>query len=795
MSAKVFSGGAWKKAVLYFKSGSTWKVPDSAWSNVGGVWKSWFMQGGVNDKSFNPDDNFSAFDGYANAIIKQSTGKIIFAGNFISYNGVTVNRIIRLNSDRTVDSSFTINTGTGFNGNIRGAVLQSDDKIIFWGAFTTFNGVSAPRMLRLNSDGTLDTTFSSNIGTNIPSDSSFTSISVQPSGKILIGGAWTSFNGNASVKYLTRLNSNGTLDTSFNTALGTGPDNALTYVKTQPDGKILIVGNFLNFNGIAATRVTRLNEDGTLDTVFNTNLGTGLDSQPWLILVKPNSKIVIGGLFNTCNGIASKGLCQILSDGTPDITFNTNVGSSGIIYFSPAFGDVQADNKIVLTGNVGSYKGYAVGYIARVNDDGNADSVFNNNITYVGFNQQPSSVLVESDGMMLVSGNFSTFNGASAPYFARLSSAGTLTSDFPVSVIKGLNGGAFIAQQSDGKLVLAGSFTKYNNVSAIRLARINLDGTLDTQFNTNLGFGINWNLENPQAYVNCLAIQPDGKILVGGYFGRNNITVSNSFTRVNADGTADTAFITNLGSINSQVTSTAIQADGKILVGGWFTTFNGSNIKYFARINSDGTKDTSFNTNLGSGPNSTVYSVVYQPDGKILVAGQFTTFNGFTNKYLMRFNSDGTTDTAFNNNVNSLFSSYINQIVLQPDGKIVAVGNFTKGVKRLNADGTLDSAFNTNIGTGTSYTYSVALQSDGKILLGISSGTFNGVSSPGLVRLSPAGVPDSMFRQKLGAGFSSSVTSMLEQIDGKIIVSGGFIAFNNNPRNHLARIGGEDSFA
>lgn len=216
-----------------------------------------FAQSGDIDKTFNAVIGAGA-DGTVKCIIEQTDGKIIIAGEFISYDYKSKNRIARLNADGTTDNSFNI--GSGANVSISAAALQSNGKILITGGFTSYNGIAKNRIARINADGTLDTTFEPGSGFN-----SYNSIAVQTDGKILIGGYFTSYNGLAR-KHIARLNSDGTLDTSFGFAVGL--DSTVKEIVLQSDGKILVIGDFLDFDGISRKKIARLNADGTLDTTF-----------------------------------------------------------------------------------------------------------------------------------------------------------------------------------------------------------------------------------------------------------------------------------------------------------------------------------------------------------------------------------------------------------------------------------------------------------------------------------------------------------------------------------------------
>ena len=183
--------------------------------------------------------------------------------------------------------------------------------------------------------------------------------------------------------------------------------------------------------------------------------------------------------------------------------------------------------------------------------------------------------------------------------------------------------------------------------------------TLDAGFNP-----------NANGRVNELAIQADGKILVGGQFTSIGGQPRNDIARLNADGTLDTAFNPNAsGGSFSFVLALAIQADGKIVVGGLFTSIGGQTRNSIARLNADGTLDTAFNPNA----NEEVLALAIQADGKILVGGRFTSIGGQPRNNIARLNADGTADTAFNPNANN----FVTALAIQSNGSILVGGDFT----------------------------------------------------------------------------------------------------------------------
>jgi len=352
--------------------------------------------------------------------------------------------------------------------------------------------------------------------------------------------------------------------------------------------------------------------------------------------------------------------------------------------------------------------------------------------------------------------------------------------------------------QSDGKILVAGSFTTFNGNTRNRLVRLNANGTEDTDFYTNLGTGFGG------TEIKSVVVQSDGKILVAGWFTTFNGNTRNRLVRLNANGTEDTDFYTNLGTgfdLGNGLDRVVVQSDGKILAGGDFADLNGNTRNGLVRLNANGTEDTDFYTNLGTAFNGLIKSIVVQPDGKILVGGWFDTFNGNSRNYLVRLNANGTEDTDFYTNLGTAFDNYVYSTYLQLDGKILIGGAFTdlngntrERIVRLNTDGTEDTDFYTNLGPTmlgqglSNLVRALAIQSDNKILVGGDFQTLNGNSRKQLIRLNTDGTEDTDFYTNLGSSFSFSVFSINAQSDDTILVSGSFTNFNGNTRRRLVRL-------
>ena len=347
--------------------------------------------------------------------------------------------------------------------------------------------------------------------------------------------------------------------------------------------------------------------------------------------------------------------------------------------------------------------------------DGSADNTFNPG---TGANNMVYTVSQDPNGKLMASGFFTSINGTAMNHIARFNLDGTLDNSFTPGSGLGGDGAWKFAYQSDGKMLVVGYFSSVNGSSASRIARLNTNGTFDNTFVVGSGFN------NTTAGI---AVQSDGKVIVGGSYSSYNGTSRNAIVRLNSDGSLDNSF--NIGTgLNQAVRDLILQPDGKVIVVGAFTSYNGTSRNYIVRLNTDGSLDNTFN--IGSGASSQIYSVALQADGKILIGGLFTSFNGTTAAYLARLNTDGSLDNTFSTTTGA--SSEVRSISQLSDGKIFIAGTFTsyKGtsinrVARLTSTGALDAGF--NVGTGSAGTVFSGIQlSGGKIAIGGVFTSYNG---------------------------------------------------------------------
>ncbi len=333
--------------------------------------------------------------------------------------------------------------------------------------------------------------------------------------------------------------------------------------------------------------------------------------------------------------------------------------------------------------------------------------------------------------------------------------------------------------QSSGKLIVGGDFTSINSFGFNRIARLNVTGSTDPLFK--VGQGAN-------GQVQAILIQPDDKIIVGGRFTTYDVTNRARIARLNADGTIDSSFNPGAGADNP-VFALALTPDQRVVLGGSFTTVNGVTRPNVAVLNTNGSVDFSFST--GAGLNGTVYAVAVQPDGKILIGGDFTMVNNTNRSRIARLHPNGSLDVTFNP-PGGAAGGAVRAILLQPDGNIVVGGSFTNfngaarnHLARLLPSGGLDPSFDAGSGADAAV-LALALQGNGRILVAGDFHVFNGVSRNRLTRLAPDGSIDPSIN--FGTGANSFIAAVLLQPNEQIVIGGGFTEFNGVPRQYVARL-------
>ncbi len=623
------------------------------------------------------DSNFNTFDNnqisIVNGLVKQS-GKLILVGSFGKIAGVKCKNICRLLNDSVVDPTF--NSGKGFNNDVNKIVVLPGNKLMVMGAFTTYSDVNINYLMRLNADGTPDLSFVPNFDFG----SVLNDFVVQPDGMVVVVGKFTTYSGYAR-KNIVRLKANGNLDLSFN--CGDINNGDLKKVLLQSTGKIILTGEFDAYQSQPASSIVRLMSNGDVDQTFSCVLKLNykdMNYRPYAVIrnihVHENDEISISHdgypyddifyRYNSDGGFISK--YPFLITAKSIFLQNGNILNTREIGNGYSFPqEVTVDGTVV--------KQYAAkGWMGYLWDRSGSEL---GNITY-------PFPMFEIDSEIYVCGSYYENYTNKVRRFVRLGNTEIDPTFLP-------SGGpnfsvTYMAKYSTNKLVLLGGFSRIGTKSARSIVIV------DSMCNIVPGFDAGTGFNGPAL---CMAVQPDGKIIVGGDFTSYNNQTANRLVRLMPDGAIDPAFIVGAGPDYPVYDIQLIDTD-KILIAGVFGTYQGADASNIIFLNQGGSINTTLNVNIGTGTNGRIRKL-HRNGNYIYVIGDFNYYNGNLRKHIVRINLDGSFDPSFD--VGQGDNGLLNDAVVLGD-KIYVVGQFTSFsnfatsyMARLKLNGSIDNSF------------------------------------------------------------------------------------------------------
>ena len=598
-------------------------------------------------------------------LLVQADGKIVVGGALANPTTPVVPSLARLNANGTIDAGFQARLTTGRIVATRGIVQQSDGKLLV-GAYiargTTNNGEW--QLVRLQADGTQDPTFQLTVAGGLP----LAAFALQPDGQILIAGYGSGvLPGNP--RNLVRVSPTGVPDASFTplASLNLAPFSMLPPLVVQPDGRMLL----LVFGAVPTaghSLVTRLLPSGAFDPSWNMpGLLTDNNKYGNSLQLLPSGEVLLAGSLQRL-GVANgheRSVALLTATGQPTApAFDPRVLTAGFVY------DVaqQADGRLVATGIFSEVSGSEVSNIVRFQPDGTVDTAFCRRARLAG--GTGAAILAQPDGSVLVGGNFHTVNGVDRPALARLLPTGQLDASFgpPLLGLSSTNSTASsvwkLARQADGRLLVAGTLQNSPNGTPAYFQRLSATGALDASF-------------QPPANTLPLALlaQPDGTIILG-------LNAAAPLLRLLPSGAADPAFTPP--AFTSTLGGAFVQAldrypDGRLLVAGKFTEVGGVTTTNLARLQANGTVDASFATQVFQ-PEGYVQTIALQPNGRVLLAGPPSGLPAAAAGALYRLLPDGSADASFDSSLGPLLGLQrvgAMRVLVQADGAIVAGGLFT----------------------------------------------------------------------------------------------------------------------
>lgn len=555
----------------------------------------------------------------------------------------------------------------------------------------------------------------------------------------------------------------------------------ITTAAAQPDGKIIVAGDFSFVGGRPTTNIVRLLPSGARDTGFNSAIGTNGTVQQ--ILVQSDGKIILGGVFSSYSGQSvSTSLVRINPDGTLDNGFNPYKPLYN--YNGLTASAQQPDGKILLGGSGINTRNDSKMGIIRLNSNGTIDNTFSMQglLDDLG---SINTITVLHDGKIIVGGYFSSWNGTPYTGIIRLNSNGTIDGGFQLTgtglhpYFAGNSVGVWsVKELPDYSLLVGGNFIYYNTTLSPGLVKLLPNGAFDNSFHMDSKFNV-----NSSFIVQSLAITSQNKIIVGGHFYVPDVfnPVYRDAFLLNANGSLDANAIISGPDNNKRFTAGGLnyifpRPDGSFLgigpFSGYYDSIFANNISLFTPLLH---QDPAFaNSFLQKG---LVNETIVQPDGKYLVNGNFTEYDTNYAKqrnYIARLLPNGELDDTFGNiNVDGPVFA----MALQDDGKVLGLGNFSsvgsvsrKALARFLPDGNLDAGFDPGNGPSDPTTlYCLHLQNNQYIYVGGAFSSFNNIPCKGMIRLLMDGSVDVSFNTVSSPVYAPS--SIITTSDGKVIAA------------------------
>ncbi len=744
------------------------------------------------DPHFHPSFTTTA-DADLRAVAVQGDGKAIVAGRFEFFHGRPISGLVRLDTDGGVDTSFAL--WPGVEGAANCVAIQPDGKIVFGGDFTSVAGQARHGAARVDPKGVLDEAFAPRVDGQ--RSRTIEVVRVLEDGRLFIGGQFRTVE-SAPRACLARLKPDGALDETFDP--GAGVEDAFGIVQDLaplPDGGVVVAGLFTKFDGQTRPGLVRLDAAGNVVPEFD----PGLDWSQGLVSValvrrQEDGHLLVAGRFDQLEGQTLFGLARLQETGVADASFEGD-GWGDVVVDAVRDLAVQPDGRIVVTGDFDRFGESLHPGITRLQASGAPDDTFDPGPGLQTAERSAGvgmAVAVQADGRILVAGHFREIGTEVRHNLGRLHSNGSADPDYSDSkgIVERVGSVNAITVQEDGRILVGGDFERIDGQPRQALARILPHGALDESFDAHVSQG---------GVVNAIVLQPQGEVIVGGRFATVQAKSRSNLVRLAANSQLDATFDPGLGP-NGEVYCLALQPDGHVLVGGLFDEVNGVPRFRLARLDASGAVDPGFEPHVASWvATPDVYSIVAQDDERLVIGGYFDTVNGQTRSGLARLRSDGSLDPDFGGL--SLLDGdlpIVTGIAFESDGRLLVTGTFSTvesephhGIARLDPEGTLDRSFDPGAGIaggGLPTVYGAALAPGGWWVVVGEFESFSGTPRLNLAVVRADGSLDPDFDPK--GWMDRWALAAAVGADGAILVGGPFTTIDGKARQGLARFRSAD---
>jgi uncharacterized delta-60 repeat protein len=694
---------------------------------------------------------------YVTAVAVQPDGKRLVAGAAVEAEGQAANLLVRYNADGTLDQGFRAAvSGYLWNPGQVLLPLRNGKLLVSVGIFRA-GAVVRSALVRLNADGSVDAAFDAGGQLN---NTQYLAVSEQPDGKLVVSGTFTQF-GSMAAPGLVRLLPDGAPDPGFTPPSFGLPNVRIMTHALQPDGKLLI-GGFLN--STSAATLLRLNTDGSTDPSFTPPaMGT-----LWALALQPDGKVLVS---------SSSQLRRLLPTGAADNTFTPLNQISPLQRLL-----VQPDGSILAATNFASSQPTSTGSLVRIQANGTRDASFQLPASWAaGQGFGVTALARQADGRLLVGTSrpvYPTGHARDARTLLLLEPSSSLSSSWqPLPLARATT--FDVTSQPDGSVLAAGSFTRCGSWPVGGIVRLRSDGQPDTAFNRRAAVN---------GTVRQVKLLPSGQVLVGGEFTQVGATATQALVRLLPNGELDPAFAYRPSTYTiSQVQKLGVLGNGSVLVHGTLRPAGSSGppIPPLLRLLPNGQHDPTYAYTR----TDYLTAVHFLADGRTVLVAQDNTGAGANVQRLLPSGADDASFAAF-----GMGSAYVDAVLVDSQDRVLLVeatipsgtSPRTYQVLRYTANNNAPDATFTPVTLNNLYDYVIGLveQPNHRILL---VGGFVGTNNEyqPLRRLLPDGQPDPSFASTAvsGEGYAVAV-----QPDGKLLLGGYYFETSSQQLPSVVRL-------
>jgi hypothetical protein len=626
-------------------------------------------------------------NGSVRALAIDGSGRVYAGGTFTEVGGVSASRIARFDPASNTWSTLGSGSTNGVSGQVNALAIDAQGSVYVGGVFTQAGSVTGVnRIARF--DPATNSWSALGTGANNGVNNDVHALAIDGSGRVYVGGSFTQAGSVTGVNRIARFdpatNSWSTLGSGSNN--GVNSNTSVEALAIDAQGRVYAGGTFTQAGGVTVNRIARFdpNNSATPWSALGSGSNIGVSGGSFFVVVNAlaidgSGRVHVGGFFSTAGNVSANNVARFdpASNTWSVISASPNNGVNGSVNVLA----IDGSGRVYAGGSFISASNLSVRRIARFNPAINTWSepgISPDN----GVNGSVNALAIDGSGRVYVGGNFDRLGGGtSANRIARFDPANSTWSALGTGVINGVNADVHaLAIDGSGGIYIGGAFTSAfpGGVSASRVVRYNPANQTWSALGTGANNGVN-------GQVNALAIDPQGRIYVGGSFTQAGSVSANRIARF--DPNNSTAPWSALGTganngVNGDVRALAIDPQGRVYVGGSFTEAGSvTGVNRIARFdpNNSTTPWSALGTGANNGVNGDVRALAIDAQGRVYVGGSFTQAGSVTGvNRIARFDPASSTWSALGTGANNGVNGQVNALAIDAQAGIYMGGLFTQ---------------------------------------------------------------------------------------------------------------------